>query len=95
MTAEPPITVIFMGGALVPGLPKQVTIESSGPITAEALMSLLESRLAIPDLRAKLKQHLIVVVDGTTIQHRQGWQTLVQPGARVSILAPMGGGCRV
>ncbi len=95
MTAEPQITVNFMGGVLVPGLPKQVTLDASGPITAEALIALLESTLAIPDLRANLMRHFIVVVDGTTIQHLQGWQTLVQPGARVSILAPMGGGCRV
>ncbi len=94
MTAEPQITVNFMGGVLVPGLPKQVTIDSSEAISAEALMTLLESRLAIPDLRAKLMRHFIVVVDGTTIQHLQGWQTVVQPGARVAILAPMGGGSR-
>ncbi len=95
MSTEPQITVNFMGGVLVPGLPKQVTVDASEPITAETLMTLLESTLAIPDLRAKLMRHLIVVVNGTTIQHLQGWQTLVQPGARVSILAPMGGGCKV
>ncbi len=95
MTVESQITVNFMGGTLVPGLPKRVILDSRTPVTAEALITLLESKLAIPELRAKLMQNFIVVVDGTTIQHLQGWQTLVQPGARVSILAPMGGGCRV
>ncbi len=89
---ESTITIQFMGGGFVPGLPRKLMLDLTEPITIDALAIRLEGILGIVDLRAKLAQHFIIVVNGTTIQHLQGWQTIVAPGARVAVLAPMGGG---
>ncbi len=85
-------TIEFMGGALVPGLPRKLTLDLTEPITIDGLVTRLEGVLGIVNLRAKLTEYFIITVDGTTIQHLRDWQTLVFPGARVAILAPMGGG---
>ncbi len=91
---ESTITIQFMGGGLVQGLPRKLTLDLTEPITIDALVTRLEAVLGIVDLRTKLTEYFIITVNGTTIQHLQGWQTLVAPGARVAVLAPMGGGCR-
>jgi molybdopterin converting factor small subunit len=77
---------------MVPGLPKEVALDLSEPITAGELLDCLEHKLEIPQLRAKLVRYYVVVLNGTAIQHLQGWETIVEPGSLVSILAPMGGG---
>ena len=89
---ESTITIQFMGGGLVPGLPRKLTLDVTEPITVDRLVTRLEGVLGIVDLRAKLTEYFIIAINGTTIQHLQGWQTLVAPGARVAVLAPMGGG---
>ncbi len=86
------VTISFKGGGLVPGLPKQVTLDLAEPVTIGVLIDRLEQTLARPDLRAALTQYYIFVVNGTTIQHQQGWDTIVTPGSTVAVLAPMGGG---
>ncbi len=87
-----PVTVSFLGGALVLGLPKAMTLELERPITAEELFCRLAEKLAMPDLRVRLTSYLVILVDGTSIQHQEGWQTIVRPGSVVSVVAPMGGG---
>ncbi len=94
MTSNDPSTVRvnFFGGDLVPNLPKFLDLELSGPITAAGLVDRLAETTANPDLRAKVERYYAILVDGTSIQHLQGWSTLVRPGAVVAIVAPMGGG---
>ncbi len=77
---------------LVPALPKTATLELGEPITVAELFQRLEEAIGVPDLRAKVTMYYIVVVDGRSISHLQGWETLVTPGAAVSVVAPMGGG---
>lgn len=86
------ITVRFMGGSLVPGLPGSVTLPASGPITAGELFARLQDVIGVSDLRERVSKSLIVLIDGASIQHKEGWETLVRPGANVSVVAPMGGG---
>ncbi len=94
MTSSSPgrVTVGFYGGELVPHLPKSLDLELCEPITAAELMSKLEQVTGNPDLRVKIERFYAVLVDGTSIQHLQGWSTLVGPGSVVAIVAPMGGG---
>jgi molybdopterin converting factor small subunit len=73
-------------------LPKKVAQELDETVTVAELMDRLELVLGIPDLRAKLTRYCAIVVDGTSIQHLQGWDTPVRPGAMVAVVAPMGGG---
>ena len=87
-----PVTVAFLGGSLVPGLPKAATVHLSDPVTLGELFARLEEALQRPGLRSEVTRHYAVLVDGTAIQHLQGWETLVRPGAAVSVVAPMGGG---
>ena len=86
------ITVRFLGGSLVPGLPRHATIQVSGPITVAELACRLEPVVGVADLRAKFEQHYAVLVNGTSIQHQAGWSTEVTPGSDVAVVAPMGGG---
>lgn len=86
------VTVSFFGGTLVPGLPKSVTMDLAEPITVAALLDRLDQMINLPDLCAKLVQYYAILVDGTSIQHLQGWDTVVRPGAAVAVVAPMGGG---
>ncbi len=86
------VTVSFMGGALVPGLPKSVTLTLAEAITVDELFQRIEKEIGMPDLRAKTSRYFVVLVNGTSIQHLQGWDTPVRPGANVSVAAPMGGG---
>ena len=90
--ADTIVTISFMGGALIPGLPKTVTLPVDKPITVRVLLQRLEHIIPVPDLCAQLMHHYIVVLNGKAIQHLQGWETLVAPGSRVSVVAPLGGG---
>ncbi len=89
---ERQVTISFMGGALVPGLPKSVTLALAEPVTVAELFRRLEAAIGMPELRAKATKYFVILVDGTSIQHLQGWETPVAPGATVSVAAPMGGG---
>ena len=86
------ITVRFLGGSLVPGLPREVSVQATRALTADELLGRLEPLLGVTDLRVKLEQHFALLVNGTSIQHLGGWSTLIEPGASVSVVAPMGGG---
>jgi molybdopterin converting factor small subunit len=86
------VTVTFFGGELIPHLPKSLQLELSRPITAAELVEKLGQAIGMADLRAKIERYYAILVDGTSIQHLQGWNTLVRPGIVVAIVAPMGGG---
>jgi molybdopterin converting factor small subunit len=86
------IRVSFFGGELVPHLPRSLELELSEPIAAAELVVMLGQATGVADLRAKIERFYAVLVDGTSIQHLQGWSTVVRPGAAVAIVAPMGGG---
>lgn len=86
------VKVSFFGGELVPHLPRSLELELSEPITAAELVVRLGQDTGISDLRAKIERFYAILVNGTSIQHLQGWSTLVRPGAAVAIVAPMGGG---
>ena len=94
MTSSVPgsVKVSFFGGELVPHLPKSLELELSEPITAAELVVRLGQATGAADLRAKIERFYAILVDGTSIQHLQGWSTLVRPGASVAIVVPMGGG---
>lgn len=40
----------------------------------------------------QLKERYLVLVEGRNILYQQGWDTLVQPGQRVSVVPLLGGG---
>jgi len=86
------VKVSFFGGELVPHLPKSLELDLPEPITAAELVVRLGQATGAADLRAKIERFYAILVDGTSIQHLQGWSTLVRPGAEVAIVAPMGGG---
>ncbi len=86
------ISIAFMGGSLVPGLPEELTLDWAEPATVSILLERLELVIGQPDLIAQLRRYFIFVVNGTAIQHLQGWETPIEPGTHVSVLAPMGGG---
>jgi len=86
------VEVRFLGGALVAGLPKTHEVELDAPITALQLFERLAHVLGQPELRHQVDKHFTVLVNGTSIRHLQGWETLVAPGASVAVVAPMGGG---
>ena len=93
MTEEDPrVTVTYLGGMLVPGLPKSLALELTEPATVAHLFRRLEDTLRIPDLRAQVAKYCIILLDGTSIQHLQGWETVLRPGAAVAIVASLGGG---
>jgi molybdopterin converting factor small subunit len=86
------VTVRFFGGDLVPGLPKCLDLELPEPITAEEVMVRVGQATGMSDLRVRIERFYAILVDGTSIQHLQGWSTLVRPGSSVAVVAPMGGG---
>lgn len=94
MTKDGPgsVKVSFFGGELIPHLPKSLELDLSGPVTAAELVTRLEQATGTADLRAKMERYYAILVDGTSIQHLQGWSTQVRPGASVAVVAPMGGG---
>lgn len=40
----------------------------------------------------KLEERYLVLVEGHNILHQDGWDTVVQPGQRVSVVPLLGGG---
>jgi len=88
------VTVSFLGGDLVPGLPKSVTMPLSRPVTVATLVDQLEAFLGIRELRSQITHYYAILVDGTAIQHLQGWETMVYPGASVVVVAPLSGGLK-
>jgi|GEM_PF-7068964 len=85
-------TVRFMSGMLLPGLPSSITLQLAEPVTISELFQRLEEVVSVPGLRDRVSECLAVLVDGTSIQHLAGWDTVVRPGAAVSVVLPMGGG---
>jgi molybdopterin converting factor small subunit len=86
------VRVSFFGGELIPNLPKSLELELSEPITAAELVVRLGQATGAGDLRAKIERFYAILVNGTSIQHLQDWDTLIRPGATVAVVAPMGGG---
>lgn len=88
------VTVSFLGGDLIPGLPKSVTIPLNQPVTMAALIDRLGALLGVRELRDQIARYYAILLDGTAIQHLQGWETMVHPGASVAVVAPLGGGSK-
>jgi len=91
--AGPSGTVVaFFTGSLVPGLPKEVFVTLERPVSLDELIATVEQMVGVPELRSRLERYCAILVNGTSIQHLQGWATPVCRGARVSVVIPMGGG---
>jgi len=77
-------------------IPREIEVEISGHYTAKDLMDSLYSNVLSSESGALSKvtdrENLLVIVNGTPIQQREGWKTLLQAGDEVSIMVMMGGG---
>ncbi len=88
----PNVTVRLLGGMGLP-VPRQV-VQATLPAgaTVRDLVARLEVELGVDDLAARLAEHCLLAVDGTEIGHLDGWETVLPPGAVVSIVPAMVGG---
>ena len=86
------VTVSVLGGVLIPGLPKEITLAITGPTTLHALVTQLEQACALSHLHQRITQYYIVLLDGKTIRTAEEWNMSVASGATISLVAPIGGG---
>lgn len=95
VTGEGPlgeVVVTCHAGVLVPGLPRETRLTGVGRLTVDEVLSRVETENGIAGVRASVERYCAVLVNGTSIRHKAGWQTYVGAGDRVAIVAPMGGG---
>jgi len=88
------IVVTCLAGALAPGLPREIRLTQVGRLTVDEVISRVDALSGHAGVRASVERYCAVLVNGTSVQHKAGWQTPVEPGDRVAIVAPMGGGAQ-
>lgn len=64
----------------------------SDPIPVLDIMRLASDRLGEAVSPEQLKERYLVLVEGRNILYQQGWDTVVRPGQKVSVVPLLGGG---
>jgi molybdopterin synthase sulfur carrier subunit len=86
------VRIKFVGASPLVKGSRTVSIAVDRELIVHELLRFLGEQLAIDDLEEQVRGSYMVVVNGTSISHLQGWETRVQDGSVVTIVSPIAGG---
>ena len=86
------MTVEFLGIPAIGGGRQRLELPVSEPTPIRDVLHLASDHLGESVSPERLEGRYMVLVEGRSILHQQGWDTVVQPGHRVAVVPLLGGG---
>ena len=86
------VTVEFLGISAIGGGRRRLELPVSGPISVHNVLRLASDHLGQAVAPDQLEEKYLVLVEGRNILYQDGWDTVVQPDQRVSVVPLLGGG---
>jgi len=86
------VTVEFLGISTIGGGRHRLELSLSDPTPIQDVIRLASDHLGEAVSPEQLEERYLVLVEGHNIRYRDGWDTVVQPGQRVSVVPLLGGG---
>jgi hypothetical protein len=86
------ITVEFLGIPAIGGGRRRLELPVSGPISVRDVLLLASDHLGQAVSPEQLDEKHLVLIEGRSILYQDGWDTVVQPDQRVSVVPLLGGG---
>ena len=86
------ITVEFLGIPAIGGGRRRLDLPVSGPISVRDVLRLASDHLGEAVSPEQLEEKHLVLIEGRSILYLDGWDSVVQPDQRVSVVPLLGGG---
>lgn len=86
------VTVEFWGVSAIGGGRQRLKLPVGDSMTVRELLCLAGEQWGEAVLPEQLEGLFMVLVEGNNILHLEGWDTVVQPDQRVSVVPLLGGG---
>ena len=86
------ITVEFLGIPAIGGGRRRLELPVSGPISVRDVLRLASDDLGEAVSPGQLDEKHLVLIEGRSILYLDGWDSVVQPDQRVSVVPLLGGG---
>jgi len=86
------VTIEFLGISAIGGGRRRLELPVSKPTCVRDVVRLASDRLGQAVSPEQLEARYMVLVEGRNILYQDGWDTVVQPGQRVSVVPLLGGG---
>ncbi len=86
------VTVEFLGISTIGGGRRRLELPVSDPICVRDVLRLASDDLGQAVSPEQLEDRYLILVEGRNILYQNGWDTVVQPGQRVSVVPLLGGG---
>jgi molybdopterin converting factor small subunit len=86
------VTVELLGIASIGGGRRRLDLPLSEPTSVRDVLRLVSEQLGGAVSPKQLEDRHMILVEGLNILHQEGWDTLVRPGHRVSVVPLLGGG---
>jgi molybdopterin converting factor small subunit len=86
------VTVEFLGISAIGGGHRRLELSLSDPTPVLDVMRLASDHLGEAVSPEQLEKRYLVLVEGRNILYQDGWDTVVQPGQKVSVVPLLGGG---
>ena len=86
------VTVEFLGVSAIGGGRQRLELPVGEPMPVHDVLCLASEHLGEDVSPEQLEGKCMVLVEGRSILYLQRWDTVVQPGQRVSVVPLLGGG---
>lgn len=86
------VTVEFLGISAIGGGRRRLELPVSNSTCVRDVVRMASEHLGQAVSPEQLEERYLVLVEGHNILYQDGWDTVVQPGQRVSVVPLLGGG---